>query len=192
MSKYKYYFRKPKSEIIKDILNGLWIGGMVCIACATPPSALSRELMKKIRKYDKNKQRRFGDAFYQLKKQGLIKIKWSNHQAYISLTEEGKKKANWMQIDALKIKKPKRWDKKWRIVIFDIPQFRNFYREIFRGKLKQLEFYQIQKSVWISPYKCEDEINLLKDFLGMSDNEIRLIVAENIGEDKWLKRIFRI
>ena len=96
------------------------------------------------------------------------------------------------QIDALTIKKPKKWDKKWRIVIFDIAQLKKTYREAFRGKLKELGFYPLQKSVWVYPFDCQAETELLKDFFGLSDQEMRLIVADNISKDDQLRKSFKL
>ena len=190
MSKYKYYFRKPKSEIAKDILKYLLISGMVYVAASSPYFTLN--LIKRIKNINKYKRKKVYDAFYRLRKEGCLEIKKKGYNVYIRLTEKGRKKANWMQIDQLKIKKPKRWDGKWRIVVFDISQLKNFYREVFRSKLKELNFCQVQKSVWVYPYECKDEINLIKDFLGFTDKEIRLIVSSNIGKDDWLREKFNI
>ncbi|OGZ17950.1 MAG: hypothetical protein A2V72_00425 [Candidatus Nealsonbacteria bacterium RBG_13_37_56] len=190
MSKYKYYFKKPKSEITKDILKSLLISGAVCLVGGSPYFALN--LIKSFKNNKKYKQRKAYDAFYRLKKDGCIEINKKGHQIYIKLTDRGVRKANWMQVNELKIKKPKKWDEKWRIVFFDISNLKNFYRNIFRGKLKELGFYPLQKSVWVCPYKCKDEIDLLKDFLGMADREVRLIVSEDIGDDAVLRKRFRI
>jgi len=97
-----------------------------------------------------------------------------------------------MQIDDLEIAKQKKWDKKWRLVIFDIAQIKKIYREAFRGKLKDLGFRSLQKSVWVHPYECQVEIELLKDFFGLSDKELRLIVAQSIGIDEEFKKEFRL
>src|SRR3989338_9889059 len=190
MSKYKYYFRKPKSEIAKDILTWLAVSGAVAIA-ATSPYFIQNLLrsFKKARKYPK---KRIFDTFYNLRKQGCINFEKKNNQTYIHLTEKGRKSAGWLQIDALEIKKPRKWDYKWRIVIFDIAQLKTLYREVFRGKLRNLGFCQLQKSVWICPFDCRDEIELLKDFLGLTDQEVRLIVSNDIGKADRLKKIFNL
>ena len=190
MSKYKYYFYKSRSEIVKDILCWLAISGAVCIAATSPYFGLN--LLKVFKKGRKYKKKKIYNAFYRLRKEGCIDFIKKNHQIYINLTEKGKRKAGRFQIDALKITKPKKWDKKWRLVIFDITHLQRLKRDVFRGKLKEMEFYPLQKSVWIIPYQCEDEINLLKDFLGLSDKEVRLIVAEKIGNDTFLKKIFKL
>jgi len=97
----------------------------------------------------------------------LINIQKENHQVYISLTEKGKKKAGWLQIDNLKIFRPKKWDQKWRLIMFDITQLKKTHRDAFRGKLKELGFQPFQKSVWIHPFDCEAEIDLLRKFFGL-------------------------
>lgn len=190
MTKYKYYFKKPKSEIVKDILKGLAISGAVYIAAGSPYFGLN--LMKALKYSRRYSKKKVYDTFYNLRKRGDIRIKRQRGQIYISLTGKGKKKAGWLQIDELKIKRPKNWDKKWRIVVFDIIELKKIHREAFRGKLKELGFYPLQKSVWVSAFACKDEIDLLRDFFGLSERDIRLIVAENIGEDRELKKIFKI
>lgn len=187
--KYKYYFKKPKSEIVKDILYWLFVAESVIIA-ATSPYFL-RNLLRGFKKLKKYPRKKVYNAFYYLRKHGFLEISQRDHQIYISLTKEGRKKAGLFQIDSLRIKRPKRWDRKWRLVIFDIAQIKKIYREAFRGKLKELGFYPLQKSVWIYPFDCRAEIELLRDFFGLSENEIRLIVAENIGNDKKFKKIFK-
>jgi len=58
--------------------------------------------------------------------------------------------------------------------------------------LKELSFYPLQKSVWICPFDCQAEIELLREFFGFSEKELRLIVAEDIGEAKELKKFFKL
>jgi DNA-binding transcriptional regulator PaaX len=188
--KYKYYFSKPRSEVVKDILSWLTMAGLIYIAASSPYFAYN--LTKSFKKWQKYKRRKVTDAFRRLQKQGCIDIGEKDHQIYICLTEKGRKIAGWLQIDALKIRRPKIWDKKWRIVIFDISQLKKFYREAFRGKLKELGFYPLQKSVWIHPFDCQDEIELLRDFFGLDQKEMRLIIAENIGPAEWIREIFKI
>jgi len=190
MTEYKYYFKKPRSEIVKDILIGLVISGAICIVATSPYFGINLiRALKYRRKYPKKK---VYDAFYNLKKGGYIQIRSQKGQIYISLTEKGKRKAGWLQIDDLKIKRPKKWDKRWRIVMFDIVEMKRIYREVFRGKLKELNFYPLQKSVWIHPFDCKDEINLLRKFFGLSEKDLRLVVADNIGNDREFRKVFNL
>jgi len=190
IKKYKYYFKKPKLEILKDVLSWLSVAGAVAIA-GTSPFFLTNLLKgyKKLRKYPK---RRLSDIFYRLKKQGLIKIERKGVQIFIKLTEEGKKKAGRFQINDLEIGRSKKWDRRWRIIIFDISELKKVLREAFRGKLKELGFYPLQKSVWVHAFDCQAEIELLREFFGLSEKELRLIIAENVGNDRELKKFFEI
>lgn len=190
IKKYKYYFSKPKSEIVKDVLTWLMIGGLITVAATSP--YFVPNLLKSHKRWKKYPTKKVYNTFYFLKKQGCINFERKNHQIYISLTDKGKKKAGIFQIDNLKINRPKNWDRKWRLIIFDIAELKKIFREAFRGKLKQLGFYPLQKSVWVFPFDCQAEIELLKDFFGLSNEEIKLIIAEKISNDNKLKEIFKL
>ncbi len=190
MSQYKYYFKKPRSEIIKDILNWLTITGVVCIAATSPYFATN--LMREFKRAKKYKRKNVYNTFYRLRKEGCLNIEKKNFRVYLSLTEKGRKKAGRFQIDSLKIDKSKKWDGKWRVVIFDIAQFKKLQRNAFREKIKELGFYSLQKSVLVCPYECGDEIELLREFFGLSKNEIRLIIAEKVEGEESLRKIFNL
>jgi len=180
--------------LTKKILKGLLLAGAIWVAASSPYFSfyLSRGLRKALqrRKYIKTKDPTFYNTFYYLKNKGYLDIQKRNKQVYISLTREGRKKAGKYVIDDLEIKKPKKWDKKWRVVIFDIPNITNIKRAALRGKLKELGFYKLQQSVWVFPYDCGQEINLLKDFFGLKNKELNLITGR-IENDSFLRRYFK-
>jgi DNA-binding transcriptional regulator PaaX len=91
----------------------------------------------------------------------------------------------------MKLKRPAKWNGKWRLVMFDIPHGYKRARDAFRQKLKRLEFYPIQKSVFITPYPCEDEIDFLASVFDIRKHVILMNIADFEGEEK-LKRHFRI
>lgn len=82
----------------------------------------------------------------------------------IVITEEGKKRALSFQIDKIEIKRSIKWDGKWSLVTYDIPEKKKPAREALREKLKELGFYEWQKSVFIFPFPCRDEIDFLTEF----------------------------
>jgi len=190
LGKYKYYLKKPKSEIVKDVMKWLLISGTIIIAAQSPYFIVN--LLKNYRTWKKYPKKKVSDTFSNLRKQGFLDIERKANQIYIRLTEEGRKRAGMFQINNLEIKKSKKWDKKWRIVIFDISQMKKIQREAFRGKLKELGFYCLQKSVWVHPFECRGEIELLRDFLDLSEDELRLIVAGELGNDNKLREYFKL
>jgi|SRR3989344_982166 len=94
----------------------------------------------------------------------------------------------------IKIKKRnKKWDKKWRAVIFDMPERNRYERNFLRRELKWMGFKELQHSVWITPHDVEKELLSLlrlwrKDFKG----DIRFLIAEKIINDKDFKKIFNL
>lgn len=130
----------------------------------------------KWRELDKN---RFYQSLWRLEKQGYIKRYQNSKKSLIKLTPVGKKKAIEYIFRDYKIRKPKTWDKKWRMVIFDIPENKKTLREAVRGRLKRWDFCQIQKSVFVYPYDCRKEIYSLKYLYSISAY-LQYIVAESI------------
>jgi hypothetical protein len=193
MTKYKYYFRKPRSEIVNDILLWLFIAGAISIAATSPYFGINawRAFQKAIRR-KKYPKRKFSDTFTRLQRKRVLFVERSGHEVKIFLTPEGRKLAGYMQIDSLAIKKPARWDKKWRIVLFDIDQLKSTHRNAFRSKLKELGFVLFQKSVWLHAFDCRDEIELLKDFFGLTNKEVCLITTKNIPMENSYKKHFNI
>src|SRR3989338_9476156 len=178
MSKYKYYFRKPNSEIVKDIMLWLAVGGAVAIAASSPTfgTSVARSFYKWLKGEKKYTNKKVYDTFYQLRRRGCITFEKKGHQVFIQLTPEGRKRAGRLQIDSLKIKKPKQWDRKFRLVLFDIAQPKSAYRNAFRGRLEELGFLHLQKSAWIHPYPCKDEVDVLRDFFGLTQKEVCFLV----------------
>lgn len=190
MNKFTRCFSGPKSKVSRDILAILAVAGIITIAATSPFFIIN--IIKGLTKLKKYPNKKIYDTFYRLREEGLISFYEKNNQIYISLTEKGKKKAGWMKIDDLEIKKPKKWDGKWRILSFDIEEKKRIYREALRGKLIQLGFKLYQKSAWIIPYDCRKEISILKSFFGLNDKEVKLITAEDVGDDKEFRKFYSL
>ena len=100
------------------------------------------------------------------------------------LTEKGEKRLQNIVIDEVIVKSPKKWDGKWRLVIYDLPIRFKKARNAFRWKLKDLGFFQFQKSAWIYPYPCEGEVLFVADFFGVRKHIEILEVSKVLHEAK--------
>ena len=96
-----------------------------------------------------------------LARQKLVDIEEKGGVVRIQLTARGKRKVLSFALDGMQIKSPSRWDGRWRIVAFDIPEKKRRARDIFRQKLKELDFKEFQQSVWAHQHPCLEEISFL-------------------------------
>ena len=106
------------------------------------------------------------------------------------LTSNGKKIALKYNLDKMEIAK-NRWDRKWRIVIFDIPERLKKVRDALRFQLKKLGFLELQHSVWILPYECQNEIEYIIEFYN-ARRFVRFIEASSIDNELHLKHKFKL
>lgn len=109
----------------------------------------------------------------------------------VRITKQGLTRSLTHTLDTLSIAKPKKWDKKWRVIIFDIPVSMNRVRDVFRERLHQLGMYMLQKSVFISPYPCFDEVEFLRQLYHIP-NTILYLVATQIEGDEKLRTYFSL
>ncbi|OGD56090.1 CRISPR-associated endonuclease Cas2 [Candidatus Berkelbacteria bacterium RBG_13_40_8] len=130
----------------------------------------------KFREDDKIK---FSKDWYRLKRAGFVKEYIKDKEKYIELTPKGQKQLKWFLIDELKISKPNEWDKKWRLVIFDIPNDKKVARNILRDKLNHLGFLKLQESVYVYPFECFAEIDLLRNLYFVKPY-VQYLVADRI------------
>lgn len=107
-----------------------------------------------------------------------------------SLTDKGKAKSLTYEFNALTLPKSKKWDKKWRLVLFDIPETKKKIRDALRRKLKALGFLEFQKSVFVYPYPCRDEINFILNFWAIPEH-VHYVEAP-ITSDHKLREHFRV
>lgn len=177
---------RNKNEIIKGVLKAVGITGIVLVAIVAPNliGAFGPKLGG--RKYSNSQLRRSLEA---LKRKKYIFVGQRGDKTIIELTEKGQKKLLEYEIDNLKIKPQKKWDRKWRVVIFDIPEKFMLARKVFMNKLRDLGFKMIQKSVWVCPYPCESEIEALKGVYEIIPF-VKVIVAERIDFQSQLMKDF--
>ncbi|MDP3784723.1 MAG: CRISPR-associated endonuclease Cas2 [bacterium] len=107
------------------------------------------------------------------------------------LTKLGKETALTYQIDEIKIPPMKRWDKKWRLVLFDIPESRKKARNALSRALKQAGFAQFQKSVFIHPFECRNEADFIIEFFNLRPY-VRFITADEIDNGLAFKKHFEL
>jgi len=184
----------PKySNLAKDILFFLTAAGVVAIAATSPfflvglAKAFIKDKKYSWKGYKKDKTAK---AFERLKRNRLIILNDNGGKFTVELTEKGRRKVEEIKLDDMVIKIPLVWDKKWRIVIFDIPEKHlKRARNALREKLQKLGFFQLQKSVWALPYPCEKEIQFLCELFNIG-RFVNIITGDKINNDVILRKYF--
>lgn len=140
-----------------------------------------KPLLKWRKNWDKIDRRLIYNAIRRLNQKRLIKMTEKNNKLYMEITDNGKRLIRDFDYDNLELPKPKTWDKKWRLVIFDIPENKNKERHALSIKLKDLGFYPLQKSNFIYPYDCQDEIDFVCEFLSIN-RYVNYCLVESLGK----------
>ena len=109
----------------------------------------------------------------------------------LALTNHGEQKALTYQIDEIKIPAMKKWDNKWRIILFDIPEHRKKARDALSRVLKNIGFFTFQKSVFIHPFDCKNEIDFIVEFFNIRPF-VRFITATEVDNELHLKNHFNL
>ena len=94
-------------------------------------------------------------------------------------------------MDKIEITRPAQWDKLWRLVIFDIPEEERTGRIALAAKLKEIGFYPMQKSVFIHPYECKNEIDFIVEMFNLAPY-VRFLRVKDVDVELDLKERFRL
>lgn len=174
-----------KGEVQKLILESVKAAGILSIALVAP------NVIKAMDKLGLISNRRQGEIVgtlaSRLSKKGLLQF----NGKYYELTEDGEKKLRKLELMGYKMPKTKRWDRKWRVIIFDIPEKKKNTRDQIRKFFISAGLVRLQDSVWVYPYDCEDIIGLLKTNFGVGKNLLYMIVDE-VENDKYLREEFKL
>ncbi|OGF70137.1 hypothetical protein A3H65_04425 [Candidatus Giovannonibacteria bacterium RIFCSPLOWO2_02_FULL_45_14] len=176
---------KPISQkILLLLLTGLALG------LTRSPKHYFRILKSAKSDWDRINQKNLHRNIKKLYKTKLVYSKDNQDgSTTIVLTRLGKEVALTYQIDEIKIPTMEKWDKKWRLVLFDIPESRKKARNALSRTLKNIGFLQFQKSVFIHPFECSNEINFVIEFFNLHPY-VRLVTANELDNEPILKRRF--
>lgn len=188
--------KAKKSEIAKIILKTIAIAGILAVPVAGPLTIMtfSEELgLGRIegRKLKAFTNKQFQQSFKFLEQKKFISAARTEGKTVISVTSKGIAKLLAYRLNEMTINQTKNWDRKWRLIIFDVPEKYKKARQYFRSKLRELGLIQLQKSVWIIPYECEDEINFIAQLYEIQPF-VRIVVAESVDGQAALKKKFSL
>ena len=164
------------------------IAGIIAVAAVAPNMF---QILGRTDAFARLKYRSKG-ILVRLKQRGEIEFVERDGKKYVRLTDKGEKilDIERRRLDLVN-NKPKKWDGRYRLVIFDIPEKRKKVREHLRFEMQEIGFLRIQDSVWIYPYDCEEFIALLKADMHIG-KDVLYAVIEEIENDARIRKHFNL
>lgn len=174
--------------VAKAVLGLVAVAGVVGVAAVAPGAFQIARVL------DSRRARRYETPSYirrtlkSLKRRGLVRINMHHGELRVYLTNKGERELLKYRLQ-VRSNERKRWDKKWRIVIFDIQERKRFARDGIRSDMESFGFVKLQASVWVYPFECEEVVALLRAQYKLGQ-ELVYIVAGDIENDEWLQQEF--
>jgi hypothetical protein len=174
--------RRKRAHVQHIILQSVATAGVLSVALVAPNVLGAMDKLGLVpHSRQKDSIQRARDT---LIKKGLLQYA----QGKVRLTDRGEKALAYAAATNLNHVQRK-WDGRWRVVIFDIPEYRKSTRQKVRMMLRSFGFQCLQNSVWIYPYDCEDAILLLKADAKVGKGMLYMIV-DTLEGDKQLRSHF--
>lgn len=182
--------RTKRGQIERAILSTLAIAGVGLVIMAAPNTL---QLLKNVDPdwiIKRDPRQRIREAAHRLHKKGLVTFVHKDGRVFLRITEKGRTRFQSLLIQG-PLPRPLRWDRKWRLVIFDIPEKKHVLRARARSIVSGFGFIRLQDSVWAYPYDCEEAIALLKAELHIG-KDLLYIIADAIEYDLPLRKEFNL
>ncbi|MCL5675956.1 MAG: hypothetical protein M1120_02415 [Patescibacteria group bacterium] len=191
MSPLKEGSIKKKLITQERLLKLLKLGALLTVAVTAPNAiAVLKPFLKKEKHWKEYYPFSVNKTLLRLYRKGQVKVSENKKGYVVRLTKKGKTELLRFDLENMEIKIPDRWDKKWRLVFFDVPEKFKRQRNFLSLKLKNMNFYLMQDSVFIHPFPCQKEIEFLREVLGIP-HFVKLGLLENVENREELEKIFK-
>jgi CRISPR-associated endonuclease Cas2 len=178
---------RRRGQVRDALLIALLVGGMVAVG-AVPQIAMPRGFRPK-------DERRFKyytkTVAHRLVQQKLARWVRREDRTFLEITELGRRKLAFEKEKMKLVGERRRWDKRWRMIAFDLPERRRVTRARLRAVMTEVGFVRLQNSVWVYPHDCEEFVALLKAELKIGKDALYAIV-EKIENDKVIREHFHL
>jgi DNA-binding transcriptional regulator PaaX len=171
-------------RILKMVALGVLIIG---IGAAPSPSAISR-MLHELTLRDTAENRRYAKRkVKQLKQHGFLQKRGVRY----AVSDKGSRLLSGEDIWNLQIPRPRAWDGRWHLIMFDIPQVESTARKALNSALLRMGLVQYQQSVLIYPYPIKETLLKVCRFYRVT-RYVSFVSASDVDGAKELKRIFKL
>ena len=161
--------RETTGKIIDEILRYSVAGTALAASLALP--GLMVGLAKPIEKFmehldEKDRQRELRRIIYKMKEKGLLV---GDYEHGLQLTDKARKRLDRISLDDLRARPTDVWDGRWRIILYDLPKDKDSGRHALVACLRSYGCLLLQKSAWITPFPCRQDIETISAQFGVDD-----------------------
>lgn len=187
----------PKSH---DVLLLLATGTILVTSIVFPGIAMAAGQIVKMQKraqWEKSKREwekfnsyRLRQIIKRMQQQKYIEIVEIDNVPIIRILEKGKKRLLRYDIEQIKLDETF-WDRKWRLIIYDVKSMKRAQSEMFRRALLKLKLLKIQNSVYLTPFRCENEIEYLRQLFDIG-KEVQIVTVRRLENEPVYRKYFDI
>ncbi|OGF62151.1 hypothetical protein A3C77_02580 [Candidatus Giovannonibacteria bacterium RIFCSPHIGHO2_02_FULL_45_13] len=184
-------YSEPRLGPVAQKILVLLFGGLA-LGLTSSPDRYFR-IIRTIRKdFEKINRYALHRTIRNLYRSKLVNVKENaDNTVTLVLTDKGKAKTLNYNIENIKVPEMKRWDKQWRVVMFDIPERYKKSRDALSKTFKKAGFYKFQKSVFVHPFECKDEVDFVVEFFNLQPY-VRYMLASHIDNELDIKQHFNL
>ncbi|OGD56503.1 hypothetical protein A2V71_02360 [Candidatus Berkelbacteria bacterium RBG_13_40_8] len=165
----------------REIIKYIGFGALVLIALTSPSPKLPKAILKIIQ------EKGPGYLSKMLKKLENKNVIYLGGEK-VRLTKRGRELFKLINLQNMEILKPKKWDKIWRLVSYDIPDISKKKRDWFRETLENLDFEKIQESLYVYPHECKEEIAVIARNLGVTSEVLYMTTDHLPSQEKMVNK----
>jgi len=178
--------KRRKRDIQRAVLTAVGTAGLLASIAVAPNAMRLLEWTGALSRL----RYRTKTVLGRLKQKGEIEFIKEDGGTFVRLTKRGEKSLAMVQ-ETMRITnhRPRKWDRRYRLVMFDVPEKRKRTRDLLRREMREVGFLRVQDSAWLYPYDCEEFVALLKADLHIG-KDVLYAVIEEIENDKWIRKHF--
>ena len=182
----------------KEVLILLGTGAFLAASIIFPGLPMAaKPFINAAKEADRNKRQKEWEKFNlwrlrqvikRMQNSKLVEVKEEKGVPIIKITHKGKQKLLRYKVDEMVLDESS-WDGKWRLIIYDVASTKRANSEMFRTILNKLRFLKLQRSVYLTPFKCEDEIEYLRLLFDIG-NEVQILKVGSLENEAAYRRYF--
>jgi len=178
--------KRRKRDIQRAVLTAVGTAGLLASIAVAPNAMRLLEWTGALSRL----RYRTKTVLGRLKQKGEIEFIKEDGGTFVRLTKRGEKSLAMVQ-ETMRITnhRPRKWDRRYRLVMFDVPEKRKRTRDLLRREMREVGFLRVQDSAWLYPYDCEEFVALLKADLHIG-KDVLYAVVEEIDNDTWIRKHF--